>query len=118
MKDKVFVKNLVLPCSIGVSKEERTTKQNVIIDIEILTDLKAAGVADNIDKTVSYSEVLETATDLVTKGKFNLIESLAESLASLLLKNKSAAQVIINVRKEKYGQKPLMGIEITRDQIG
>ena len=117
MKDKVFVKNLILPCTIGVLEEERKTKQNIIIDLEIRTDLLNAGIADELVTTISYSEVQEKVTDLVTNGEFKLLESLAESLALLILKNRTAAQVIISVKKEKYGNKPIMGIEITRDQV-
>ena len=118
MKDKVIVKNLVLPCTVGVSEEERTKKQNVVIDIEIFYELTNAGTTDDINKTISYSKVREKVTETVTKGEFKLLESLAETIASLILKDSDASQVTVAVKKEKYGKKPIMGIEITREQNG
>jgi FolB domain-containing protein len=116
--DKVFVKNLVLPCKVGFFEEERKEKQNVIIDIEIFCDLSKAGATDDLDKTISYSEVQEKVTDIVVNGEFKLLESLAETIAALILKSPAADTVTVTIKKEKYGKKPIMGIEITREQNG
>ncbi|MCW4010501.1 MAG: dihydroneopterin aldolase [Candidatus Bathyarchaeota archaeon] len=116
--DKVFVKNLVLPCSVGVYEEEQKTKQNVIIDIEISCSLAAAGASDELENTVDYATVQEKITHMVTTGQFKLLETLAENIASWILKNTSASQVTVTVKKEKYAKQPIMGIEITRDQLG
>ena len=118
MRDKVFIKNLVLPCRIGVTEEERTKKQNVIIDIEIFCDLSQAGITDDLTKSINYAQVQEQVTAAVSKVEFKLLESLAQTVASLILKNSLASQVTVAVKKEKYGKKPEMGIEITRDRNG
>ena len=118
MTDKVFIKNLVLPSKVGVTKEERSQKQNVIIDIEILCDLKPAGVTEDLSKSIDYAEIQEKVTAAVTNGEFKLLESLAQAVASIILKNPLASQVTVAAKKEKYGQKPVMGIEITRDRNG
>lgn len=118
MKDKVFIKNLVLPCTVGVTKEERTKKQNVVIDIEIFCDLSQAGTTEDLNKSISYSRVQEQVTAQVKTEEFRLLESLAETVASIILKDPIASQVTVAVKKEKYGKKPVMGIEITRDLVG
>lgn len=118
MKDKVFIKNLILPCKIGVTKEERKEKQNIIIDIEIFCDLNQAGAKDDLNKSINYAEVQEKTTAAVTGGEFKLLENLAQTVASLILKNPIASQITIAVKKQKYGKTPEMGIEITRDRNG
>lgn len=118
MKDKVFIKNLVLPCTIGVTKEERKEKQNVVIDVEVFCDLSLAGVTDELNKSINYAEIQEKITVAVTGGEFKLLENLAQTAASLILKNPLASQVTVAVKKEKYGKTPQMGIEITRDRNG
>lgn len=118
MDDKVFIKNLVLPCNIGVTNEERRKKQNVIFNIEIYYDLKPAGITDDLNKTINYAEVQEKIVTAISNREFNLLESLAQTVASLILKDSAVSQVKMAVMKEKYGKKPLMGIEITRDQNG
>jgi dihydroneopterin aldolase len=103
--DKVFVKNLVVPCKVGVTQEERSKKQNVFIDIEVFCDLSQAGAANDLNKSISYSEIQE-------------LESLAEDVASLILKRSIACKAVVAVKKEKYAEKPMMGIEISRDRHG
>lgn len=118
MIDKVFVKNLVLPCKVGVTQEERSKKQNVIVDLEVFCDLSQAGNTDDLSKSISYSEVKEEITNFVTNGYFKLLESLAEGVAIKILKNSLASKVVVAVKKEKYAKKPMMGIEISRDKHG
>lgn len=118
MKDKVFIKNLVLPCKVGVTQEERAKKQNVTVDIEILCDLSQAGKTDDITKSINYAQVQEQVMTAVTEGEFQLLERIAQTVASLILKDSLASQVTVIVKKEKYATKPGMGIEITRDRNG
>ncbi len=116
--DKIFVKNLVLASKIGVTQKERSKNQNVILDIEVFCDLTQAGVTDDLSKSVSYSEIQEKVTELVEKGEFKLLESLAENVALLILESPIASRVSVAVKKEKYNKKPMMGIELTRDRHG
>ena len=118
MTDKIFVKNLILPCKVGVSEEERKRKQNLIIDIEISCDLANAGTSDDLKKSINYAEIREKVTELLIKSEFKLLESLAENVASLILMDAKASRVTIEVKKQKYSAKPSMGIQITRDRVG
>jgi 7,8-dihydroneopterin aldolase/epimerase/oxygenase len=118
LNDRVFIRNFVLPCNVGITDEERKTKQNVIIDIEIFCDLNIAGVTDNLEHSINYYNVQEQIFAAVSKGEFKLLESLAQTVAQLILKNPLALQVSVVARKEKYGEKPAMGIELTRDRNG
>jgi FolB domain-containing protein len=118
VKDKVFIKNLVIPCTIGVTEKERKEKQKVIVDLEIFCDLSHAGATDDLNNSINYAEIQENVTAAVTGGEFKLLESLAQTVASLILKNPLASQVTVAVKKEKYGKTPAIGIEITRDRNG
>jgi FolB domain-containing protein len=118
MSDKVFVKNLVVPCKVGVTKEEKSKKQNIIVDIEVFCDLSHAGATDILSKSLSYSEIQEKVINAAANREYNLLESFAENLASLVLQSSVASRVVVTVKKEKYGKEPIMGIEITRDRHG
>ena len=98
--DKVFVKNLFVPCKVGVTEEERSKKQNVIVDIEVFCDLCHAGTTDDLSKSISYSEIQEKTIDFVASSEFKLLESFAEGVASLILKNSLASKVVVAVKKE------------------
>ena len=118
MGDKIFIRNLVVPCRVGVPEEERGRRQDVIVDVYIFHDLREAGIADDLGKTVSYSEVRQKIFDFVSKGEFRLLESIAEGIASLLLEGSAVTKVKVRVSKKKYSKSPNIGIEITRVQHG
>ena len=118
MPDFVFIRNLVLPCQIGLFSKERRKKQDVIVDLEIHCNLKKAGVSDDIGATVNYSQLIQQISGMVSKRKFRLLESVAESIASLALQDFATKEVTVRVRKKKYNRAPLIGVEITRLQHG
>jgi 7,8-dihydroneopterin aldolase/epimerase/oxygenase len=118
LKDKIFIKNLILPCKVGITEEERVKKQNVIFDIEIFCDLNRAGSTDDVDQTIDYYATKDNIAAMVTKGEFKLLESLAENVASIVLKKIQVSSVSVAVKKEKYSQNPVLGIEISRDRHG
>ena len=118
MGDGIFIKNLVVRCRVGVHEKERGRRQDVIVDVYISHDLREAGIADDLGKTVSYSEVRQKIVEFVSGGEFRLLESIAEGIASLLLRSSEATKVKVRVRKKKYAKSPNIGIEITRVQHG
>ncbi|MCW4017234.1 MAG: dihydroneopterin aldolase [Candidatus Bathyarchaeota archaeon] len=116
--DKVYIKKLVVPCKVGVFEEERQQPQNIVIDIEMACSLADAGNSDDLQKTVDYWEIKEQVTAFVAECEFKLLEPIAEHIAAVVLKNPSVTQVTVGIKKEKYAQQPVMGIEITRDRLG
>ncbi len=118
MEDKVFIKNLVVPCKVGVREKERSRKQDVIVDVVIFHDLRKAGMTDDLGNTVSYSEVKRKILDLISSGEFSLLETVAERIASLLMEDFGTRRIRVRVRKKKYSKNPLMGVEITRSENG
>ena len=118
MKDKIFIKNFTLPCNIGVTKEERISKQNVILDVEIFCDLGHAGATDDFNQTIDYYTLKNNIATAVAEGEFKILESLAEKVASLILKDQRVLSVTVAVKKAKYSQNPILGIEISRELHG
>ena len=107
-----------MPCKVGVTEEERLKKQNVILDAEIFCDLSLAGANDDFDQTIDYFALMKDIATVVTKGEFKLLESIGETVTSLILKDHKVLSVTLAVRKEKYSQNPVLGIEISRERHG
>lgn len=78
--DKIIIKNLQLMCNIGITAEERSQKQPIIIDVCIFKDLKEVGKSDDIEKTINYSSVAKMIIK-ISENQFNTIEALAENIA-------------------------------------
>jgi dihydroneopterin aldolase/D-erythro-7,8-dihydroneopterin triphosphate epimerase len=97
--DKIYIRDLALRCIIGVYPEERKNKQDVIINITLGTDLRAAGKSDSLNDTVDYKTIKLAVVDFVEKSSFNLIESLAEGIAEICLKDKRVLSATVAIDK-------------------
>ena len=67
----------------GVQQHEKDYGQEFLIDIHLDVD---SGLEDSIESTVSYAAIADLATELSTRMRFELIESLARALVSACLK--------------------------------
>ena len=97
--DKIHIRDLALRCIIGLYPEERTNKQDIIINVTMNTDLRAAGKSDQLEDTVDYKTIKLNILDLVENSSFNLIESLAEGIAKICLQDASVQSATVTIDK-------------------
>jgi len=83
--DIVYLNDLRIDTIIGIYDWERRTRQTVILDIEMGTDIKRAAETDSIENTLDYKAVAKRLFAYVGESEFNLVETLAERIATLLL---------------------------------
>lgn len=98
--DKVYIKRLEVFAKHGVFSEENTLGQKFIISAVLHTDLRKAGLTDELCDCVNYGEVSRLIVKIVTENTYNLIETVAERLArEILLSWPSIRRVDITVEK-------------------
>jgi dihydroneopterin aldolase len=85
MMDIVYIRELEIRTIIGVFDWERDQRQVVSLDLELGTDNRAAAT-DSIDKALDYKAVSKRLIDFVENSEFFLVETLAERIADILLK--------------------------------
>lgn len=83
----------------GVFEHEKANGQEFIIDVEIVTDISRAVKSDNVVDTIDYGMVTHEISEIVSKTRFDLIETLAFRVASDLLENPLVSEVCITVHK-------------------
>lgn len=83
--DIIFLHDLRVECVIGVWEWERRITQRVHIDVDMGFDIRPAAASDKLDDTLSYKDVAKRITYLAQEGKFNLVETMAERIAAVLL---------------------------------
>ena len=83
--DIIYLKDLRIDTVIGIYEWERRIKQTLTFDIEIAADTGKAAQSDSIDDTVSYEAVANRLTAYVGASEFELLETLAEKVAGILL---------------------------------
>lgn len=113
--DKIFIKDLLLRCVIGINEFERRGKQDVVINVEIWSDLTSASKTDNIKEAVDYKEINKNIIKLVENSQFFLVEALAENVAQVCLQNRKVRKVRVTVEKPgalRFARS--VGVEIVR----
>ena len=83
--DIVSIRDLRVSTVIGVYDWERETEQALTFAVEMPANVTKAAGSDDISDALDYSAVAHTVKCVVIEGKFQLIESAAESVAQRLI---------------------------------
>ncbi len=113
--DRILISDLRGRCIIGVNEEERRNKQDVVINLAILTDLRKAGKSDRFEDAVDYRALKKRIVAMVEDSHYYLVEALAEAVARICLEH--AAIVRVQARVEKPSMLRFarsVGVEIFR----
>jgi len=97
--DRVSLRGLRAHGRHGVLPFERENGQEFIVDVELELDMSAAAGSDQLDDTVDYGGLAEQLNAVVTGEPVNLIETLAERLADVCLRDKRVRAATVEVHK-------------------
>ncbi|MEW6572758.1 MAG: dihydroneopterin aldolase [Bacillota bacterium] len=115
--DKIFIEGMAFFGRHGVHPAERETGQRFLVDVTLYLDLSPAGCADDLGKTVNYLDVYQTVGEIVCGRSFQLIETLAETIAAALLGKFPVSQVKVRINKPGAplpGYFKAVGVEVLR----
>jgi dihydroneopterin aldolase len=99
----------------GNNPAERKLGQTFAADLEVVLDTERAAASDSIHDTVSYPRLEEAARKILEGEPANLLETVAERIATAILKLPAVIEVTVRVSKRP----PLpnleeFAVEITR----
>ncbi len=97
--DKIFLRELEVEAIIGIWDWERQIKQKVRIDLEMATDIRAAATSDSIDDTLNYKNVAKRLIGFVSDSQFQLVETLSERIAEIVVSEFAVPWVKVTVNK-------------------
>ncbi|WP_337969494.1 dihydroneopterin aldolase [Virgibacillus salexigens] len=83
--DKIILNNLQFYGFHGLLSEENKLGQRFQVDATLYIDLRHAGKSDDMNYSVHYGQAYELIKEVVEGEKLNLIEAVAESIATKLL---------------------------------
>jgi dihydroneopterin aldolase len=83
--DTVFIRELRADTVIGVYEWERTIRQTVVLDLDMATDNRRAAGSDGIADALDYAAVSERIVSFIEGSEFQLIETMAERVAEIVL---------------------------------
>lgn len=99
MPDQIVIKDLFLRTIIGINEDERNNRQDVLVNLVLETDTRAAGKSDDIADAVNYRTLTKQVIDLVEGTRFFLVEKLAEEIAAVCLGDERVQQARVSVEK-------------------
>ena len=99
MEDIIYIKDLRIKTIIGIFDWERKVKQEVSIDMEFPFDCKKAAATDTIEDTIDYKAITKGVIKFVEDSSFQLQETLAESIASLVKNEYGVKSIKLRVSK-------------------
>jgi 7,8-dihydroneopterin aldolase/epimerase/oxygenase len=98
--DKIFLTGLTIECIVGVWEWERQVKQAVVLDIEMATDIRKAASSDRLEDTIDYKKVSKRLLSFVGESQFQLVETLTERVAEIIVKEFHVPWVKVRLNKQ------------------
>lgn len=99
MADRIVLAGMRFFGYHGALPAERERGQEFVVDLEISTDLRRAGLSDRLDDTVDYRDAYAAARAVVEGPPRQLLEAVAEEIASRVLALERVEAVTVRVRK-------------------
>jgi dihydroneopterin aldolase len=97
--DIVFINDLRIETIIGIYDWERKVKQTISLDLEMGTDIRKAAATDAIDDTLNYKAVAKRLIAFVGESEYQLVETLAEKIADIVLSEFDVPWLKLTVHK-------------------
>jgi dihydroneopterin aldolase len=117
--DIIFLRDLRIDTVIGIYEWERRIRQTVSLDLEMAADMRKAAASDAIEDTLNYKAVAKRVISFVEESRFQLVETLAERVAELVLNEFQVPWLRLRLNKTGAvrGARDV-GVIIERGQMG
>jgi len=111
----VFIRDMVIDCSIGIYTHEKEHEQRVRINLDLAVGEGDHLINDDIRNVISYEDMAKGVETIIAAGHINLVETLAENIAEMCLQDKRVFSARVRVEKlEIIASAESVGVEIER----
>ena len=97
--DRIALTGLRVRGFHGVLAQERVDGQDFLVDVVLHLDLAPAAASDDVADTVHYGELADRLAQVVAGEPVQLIEALADRLASVCLSYDRVSRAAVTVHK-------------------
>ena len=112
--DQILISCLELLTHIGATEAERSQPQRLLVSLVLEPSVGFSELRDRLNRTVDYDAVAQAVKALANEGERTLIETLAEEIASLVLRRFAVAAVEVELRKFFLPDAQFTGVRIYR----
>ena len=115
--DTIFLEDLQIDTVIGIYDWEREIRQVISLDLAMTADIRPAAASDQVQDTVDYKCVAKRLIQYVNNSHFELIETLIERVAQIVLYEFDVSAVKVRLKKPGAVRfSKTVGIEIERQR--
>ena len=97
--DQITITGLRANAHHGVFDDERRNGQLFIVDVTVSLDFSKAAASDDLGLTIHYGELAEEVIAAVESDPVDLIETVAERVAAVVLAHRAAQRVTVTLHK-------------------
>ncbi|MBL4720655.1 MAG: dihydroneopterin aldolase [Alphaproteobacteria bacterium] len=114
---RIFIRDLVVPWSIGIHDHEHIKAQRIQVNIDLQVLEPEDFEADRYRNVICYADIVEGIRKLADSGHVNLVETLANRITVLCLVDPRAESVSVRIEKlDAISGAAGVGVEIQRDR--
>jgi len=114
-RDRLTVQTLRLMAHIGVTEEERGSRQRLEVDVDLFADLEAAGRSGDLARTIDYRQVADGLRTLLEGRPWHLVEAAARAALDLIFERfPQVSGASVRVRKFVLPETAHVEVEMER----
>jgi dihydroneopterin aldolase len=99
---------------VGVTDEERSAPQRLLVSVDLSHDFSAAAVSDRLEKTIDYNEIAQRLLKYGEGRNWKLIEKLATNIADMILAEYRPQAVAVEIKKFVIPQARYVAVSLTK----
>ena len=113
-EQQIHIEQLKVFARVGVPQAERAKRQRLVLNITLWPARDLRDLQDAISRTVDYSALCRDAKDFLSRQSPKLLETLANDLASHLLRKFRVRKISIEIRKFVLKDAAYTSVTVTR----
>ena len=113
--DRILIRDLRVRGIIGLNDWEREKEQDILINLTLEVDCRAAGASDDVADTLNYRTLTKAVIAYAETSAHYLVEALAAGIARICLVDFAAERAVVRVEKPgalRFADS--VGVEISR----
>ena len=116
-RDMIKIKDLLVRGVVGLNEDERRKRQDILVNLTLVTDIRISAANDDIEGACNYRSVSKSIIRMVEASSYFTVEKLATEIARLIIENHPVEEVTVSVEKPgalRFARS--VGVTITRNR--
>jgi 7,8-dihydroneopterin aldolase/epimerase/oxygenase len=113
---KIAIVDLEVYCCVGVTDEERSQPQRLLLTVDMSFDFSSASVSDRIERTINYQTVADGLLKFGEGRSWKLVEKLVANVADWVMTQFKPEALMVEVKKFSIPQASFVSVSVERSR--